>query len=463
MRKIAFFLACLTLLSVSAQNRTHSRSTTVTEEQLRHAQQYADSLQQLVDNYRMAEARAMTTPHIVTMNPYYFPIISGNTLYNGPLRQTLGIRWTPSILAADGDSLPAPTGGDAQLVANASINEQLMHVYAMYPQLFTQTQETMMKEGTLVTDVKAPIKTAARMSEQIQLADIEPTVIDTVAAIARKPNFWKFKGSNSLQLTQNYATDNWFQGKANFYNVLGIVAIDANFDNKRRVQWDNRLDLQLGFQTNDNEGENKFKPTNNLFRLNSKLGIKAAHNWYYTINLKAETQLVPNYQYIKTDGVVTGHNTITDFLSPLNVDLSVGIDWKWNLKRFTGSLYLAPGTYNVKYVDRLALATRYGLDEDHHFKHSFGPSATAKFNWKILDNITWDGRLYWISNLHYTNVEFENTITFSITKYLTSKLYFYPRFNDTSIKNRMPDSDGKNTGTYWMFKEWLSLGVSYDW
>ena len=461
MRKIALFFVCLSALSASAQHHSkghhHAEAVDSLEE---HARQYADSLQKMVDEHQRSEALAQSTPRTVTMNPYYYPLISGGTIYSTPVQQSLGIQWAPKALQTGGWSL---AGSDRQLVATEHINEQLVRMYTLYPQLFTQTQETLMKEGVLVADVKAPMTSETRMSEQIQLADIDHEVTDTVAAIARKPNFWKFKGSNSLQLTQNYATDNWFQGKANYYNVLGIVAVEANFDNKRRIQWDNRLDLQLGFQTNDNEGEKKFKPTNNLFRLNSKLGIKAAHNWYYTVNLKAETQLVPNYQYEKKDGVVTGHNTITDFLSPLNVDLSVGIDWKWNLKRFTGSLYLAPGTYNVKYVDRLALATRYGLEEDHHFKHTFGPSATAKFNWKIRDNITWDGRLYWITNLSYTNIEFENTITFSITRYLTSKLYVYPRFNDSRLKNRMPDDEGNNTGTYWMFKEWLSLGVSYDW
>lgn len=438
-----------------------------TETSIERLRQYADSLQRLVDCYRRTTAENAFDASTVCLSPYFYQMVAPGTLYHQPLRQAMRVNWQPSLSKADRHLVGQDVITDAEMSRIYFSNQALGSMYTSYPSLISFMEKDMEESEKVIKDVDTPIKSETKLHEEVVLSELDHEEVGEVEAILRRPNFWKFKGSNSLNLTQNYATDNWFQGKANHYNVQGIVAVEANFNNQRKVQWDNRLDLQLGFQTNSESDQKKFKPTNNLVRLNSKLGFKAAKNWFYTFNVKAETQLVPNYQYKKekdADGVERNKPyVITDFLSPLNVDISVGIDWKWNLKRFTGSLYMAPGTYNVKYVEQLSLSTRYGVDEGHHTKSTFGPSATAKFNWKIAENVNWDSRLYWISNLHYTNVEFENTVTFTINKYLLSKFYFYPRFNDQTKRNRMKDADGNPTGTYWMFKEWLSLGVSYNW
>lgn len=432
---------------------------------------YSDSLQHLVQAYQGALASSSAVSSRAAISPYFFQMITPGTYYSTPVRRSLLPQWvTPSRSLPGGLSggrssvlqlVPGGALDDAELERLSKTYEAMSSMYVLHPSLITVTEDELVEAGQVMKDVDTPIKSDAKMHEEVLLTDFESEEVGIVEAILRRPNFWKIKGSSSLDLTQNYATRNWFQGKANHYNVLGIVTLEANFDNKRKIQWDNRLDLQLGFQTISDDEYKKYKPTNNLVRLNTKLGIKAAKNWFYTFNIKGETQLVPNYNYDKE-----GKRTcITDVLSPLNCDLSVGIDWKWNLKRFTGSLYMAPGTYNLKYVDRGELATRYGVDQGKHVKHSFGPSSTIRFNWKIADNISWDSRLYWITNLHYTNVEYENTVTFTVNKYLTSKFYFYPRFNDQSPRNRMPHKDGKADpeGTFWMFKEWLSLGVRYSW
>lgn len=459
MRRFAFFTLLFVVVSAVAgprddkQNRDKEKEDQdVVGETLKL---YADSLDKLVQAYHESEEK----PILSAVSPYFFQMIVPGTLYRQPIRQILSVNWKADQTVPPGHLDTEEAVTDVELARLYFAHQALGEMYKYRPWLVSVTEKQIEENGKLVNDVDTPIKSDAKIQEQMQLSELDQEEVGEVVAIVRRPNFWNFKGSNSLNLTQNYATDNWFQGKANHYNVQAIVNVEANLNNQRKVQWDNRLELQLGFQTiSDNEFQ-KVKPTNNLMRLNSKLGIKAAKNWNYALSVKAETQLVPNYNYDKNGK----SNCITDFLSPLNMDIGLGIDWRWNLKRFSGSLTLSPLTYNFKYVDRIDLATRYGLDKDTHTKSTFGPSATARFNWKIASNISWDSRLYWISNLTYTNIEFENTITFSINKYLTSKFYFYPRFNDQSKNNRMPDADGKRTGTYWMFKEWLSLGVSYNW
>ncbi|MBR1732434.1 MAG: hypothetical protein IJ729_01640 [Alloprevotella sp.] len=52
-------------------------------------------------------------------------------------------------------------------------------------------------------------------------------------------------------------------------------------------------------------------------------------------------------------------------------------------------------------------------------------------------------------------MEWENTFDLSINKYLTTLVFLYPRFDD-SVKRADED------GSYFQFKEYLSLGVKLD-
>ncbi len=77
----------------------------------------------------------------------------------------------------------------------------------------------------------------------------------------------------------------------------------------------------------------------------------------------------------------------------------------------------------------------------------------------MWDNISWTSRIYWFSNFKQTIIECENTLNFSINRFLSTKLFLYPRFDDSSLKYKAGE---EHDGSYWMFKEWLSLGLNYD-
>ena len=111
----------------------------------------------------------------------------------------------------------------------------------------------------------------------------------------------------------------------------------------------------------------------------------------------------------------------------------------------------------MRYVDRLRLSTKHGVQEGHHAYQNFGPSITVNAYWQILKNLSWNARMYWISNFTYTNIEWENTFNFTINKYLSAKLFVYPKFDDSSARYK---SEG---GSFFMMKEWLSLGFNYNW
>lgn len=444
----------LTLVnSVSAQRRRlrlRTATTFVDTQQTdtllaQHARLYADSLENLIQRHRQADSIARHTTHSVLMNPYCFQIFSVGTVYSSPLQQAFAIAWQPQSSQA-----PTLLQGDYQLATLRHINRQMATMYAQQPALFLQTQQQLTEQGSLASDINTIIKPDRKLTDQIQLSDLEHDVTDTVTAITRRPNFWKFKGSSSLQFTQSYFSDNWFQGGEKNYAGLTAFTIEAIYDNKQKVLWENKLEVQLGFQTAKSDTLHSLKVTSNLLRFTTKLGYKAAKTWFYSTQFQTYTQIYPNYQ-TNTD------NITTDFASPLYMSLGLGLDYKLNKKRFNGSLGLYPVSVNARYVDRPELRSRYNDSENQKTKWTFGPNVTINFTWKITDDIQWQSRAYWFSDFRYTNIEWENTFSFTVNKYISCRLFLYPKFLDNNKRYK------NEKGRYWMFKEWLSLGLSYNW
>ena len=342
---------------------------------------------------------------------------------------------------------------DRSLVRMYLVNDALASMYVNRPEIVVQTDSQVEQAGTLRDDVHGSLTTDTKLSDKVVTVDLGAEMNEGVVLVTRKPNFWKFSGSGSLQFTQNYFSENWYQGGENNYAFLGLLTLNANYDNKQNVQWENRLEARLGFQTtSESETRRSMKPTDNLLRLTTKLGYKAYKTLFYTMQVQAYTQIVPLYE--SNSDVIR-----TNFLSPLNLTVSVGLDYKFqtNNNNFRGNVYLAPCAYNMRYVSNIDLATKHGIEAGHHAYHNFGPSITVNAYWQILKNLSWNARMYWISNFTYTNIEWENTFNFTINKYLSAKLFVYPKFDDSSARYK---SEG---GSFFMMKEWLSLGFNYNW
>ncbi|MBP5770081.1 MAG: DUF3078 domain-containing protein [Bacteroidaceae bacterium] len=411
--------------------------------------QYTDSLSSFVEQlYQSAGTAKMPSP-------YYFRLFGPGTLYNSVLSQNMSgdiIEEPTPTLPSLGDS------EDSQLQLSEAINEKLAQAYVQRPQLFSTTQSDVMSGGKLRSDLQKKVSEDVKLSKKV--AEAAPEVkVEVVEAVAARPNFWKFKGNGGLQFTQSYFSKNWYQGGENNYSMLALLTLDANYNNQRKIQWDNRFEAQLGFQTSESNSP-KFRPTSNLLRLTSNLGIKAIGNWNYSAQLQLQSQ-----PYVSFNG--SSKEIVGDFLSPLYVRSSIGMDYNIKKKRFTGKLHLAPLSYVITYVKVDSRVTRYGIDPGHNSKHEWGPNVDFTFDYKIAKNISWHSRFYWFSNFKLTRIENEHTINFTVNKYISAKLFMYPRFEDAKYYNIKRNADGSLADdsareTYWMFKEFLSLGLNYD-
>lgn len=332
-----------------------------------------------------------------------------------------------------------------------TIDQALMHVYLNRPDLVEATETEQEASGELRQDIiEQPIVQAVTMVDQAEPLPEAPEA-DPVEVVVEKPKFWTRKGDGYLQFMQNYVSGNWYKGGESNYSAVGSLTLEANYDNKSKWRWDNKLEMKLGFQTSRTDTVHKFKTNEDLFRYTGKVGLQAANKWYYTLQVLAYTQFARGFR-------ANNVKTFSDFMSPFNFNVGLGMEYKVEAfdKKLTGTINLSPLAINYRYVDRTALASSFGVKTDKH-THSltdFGSQVTAGLEWKMNDVVTWKTRLYAFTSYHRAELEWENTFALRVSKYISANLFLFPRFDDS---NMWDDDLG-----YWQFKEYSSLGFSYN-
>lgn len=346
-------------------------------------------------------------------------------------------------------SLDSLTTGDEVMDA---VEDALMKVYLRRPDLMLNSENRLREAGTVRNDVDVQqVQTVELTGQVAPVVEEIPVVVEPVTeeVLITKPNFWTFKGDYYLQFLQNFISSNWHKGGESNYSMLASLALEANYNNKQKVKWDNKLEMKLGFQTSRSDTLHKFKTNNDQLRLTSKLGLQAHKKWYYTLQVTAYTQFAPGYK--SNDPF-----TYSDFFSPFDLNVGLGMDYtvETKNKRLTGNVNISPASYNFRYVGRLGLATRNGLEEGHHTLHDIGSMLTVNLTWKMSDYATWKTRLYGYTSYKRALVEWENTLELKVSRYITTNIYVYPRLDDSATRD---DDLG-----YWQFMEFCSLGFSFS-
>ena len=349
--------------------------------------------------------------------------------------------------------------------ADDAVDRALMNVYLNRPDLVEATETQLEETGSLREDINLPIAQTVELVDHVAPMPEDPEVVPAAEVEVTKPKFWTKKGDGFLQFMQNYVSDNWYKGGESNYSLLGSLTLEANYDNKGKWKWDNKLEAKLGFMTAKSDSLHKWKSNEDLLRLTSKVGLQASKRWYYTLQLLAYTQFARG---LKSND----RRTYSDFFSPFNLNAGLGMDYKVEAfdKKLTGTVNLAPIAVNYRYVDRTIFPkknqevvaesdmqwfpSRHGIDEENHYLLDFGSQVTADLTWKISENVTWKSRFYSFTSFHRAQIEWENTFQLKVSKYITANIFLYPRFDDGNT----PDDD---LG-YWQFKEYTSIGLSYS-
>lgn len=421
------FIAALTLLSVDASAQRKGRK--VKPDTALIVKNYMDSLALLrkqLDSVQQVNLLLRKE----SSDGRYYRLFAPTTFYHSGAQKAFSF---------------VPKGGDD--VTNA-VDAALLSLYMRRPDLVKNNETNLMNAGLLRNDVNEEVKPHVELAEKVASVPEVPEEVAPVAVVVEKPNFWKFKFDGSMQFLQNYVSDNWHKGGESNYSAVASTVFELNYNDQERVLFDNKLEMKLGFQTSRSDTVHKFKPNNDLLRYTGKLGLQAHKKWYYTLQLLAYTQFTRGLK-------ANDKNVYSDFMSPFDLNVGIGMEYKVEAlnKRLTGTLNFLPMAYNFRYVDRLALATKYGLDEGKHTLHDFGSQLTVDLTWKMAEQISWKTRLYGFTSYKRGLIEWENLITLKVSKYISANLFLYPRFDDSGSRD---DDMG-----YFQFQEYSSLGLNY--
>ncbi len=257
---------------------------------------------------------------------------------------------------------------------------------------------------------------------------------------------WHRKGVTDLQLSQTSLSDNWYKGGENNMTLSTYdKLVFSRYDESMKTSLDISLELRLSGYYTQSDTIHPIRVNDNTFRADVSYGYKAWKNWYYSTSAYLKT---PLFEYYNANSKVVK----STFLSPLEFNLSVGMDLKLNKKKTCSySLFLAPVSYNLKYVhDHRVSVTSYGIEAGNRSRNQFGASVTSRLEWTISPYLSWSSRAYYFTSYHSVLVEFENTFNIKLGRYCTSKLYLYPRFDD-SVDDKV------------QMKETLTFGMSFVW
>ena len=339
--------------------------------------------------------------------------------------------------------------------ASQSLEDRiLLDMYLKHPELVESPEEEVKKRDILLTEPDTP--PTLSLTDTVHTAPLPATLPLTHPSAplepfyVTKPHFWTFMGDYYLQFMQNHVSDNWYQRGSKSYSMLGTVTLQYNYDNARKLKFNNKLEMRLGFQTTSADTVNKFKTSEDLLRYTGRFDLQAHKKWYYALQVLAYTQF--------SKGLKDNDEKVySDFMSPFTLNVSLGMDYmvETKNKRLKGIIHLAPLAFNFKYVDRKALAKANGITTDHHTVEDFGSQTTIELEWKPIDNVSWKSRFYAYTTYHKLLIEWENTISLQFNKYLSTNLFLYPRFDDSVA----PIEPGH---TLIQFQEFFSLGFSYS-
>ena len=266
-----------------------------------------------------------------------------------------------------------------------------------------------------------------------------------------KKKHWLHKVNAMLQFSQAYVSPNWYQGGNSYLSMLfGFnwnVTLNQVFHPKLLFQSD--LSYKLAFTSNPKGYRHRYTISEDNFQYNLNTGLKAAKDWYYSLNLQFKTQLFNNFD--QSSDVRTA-----SFLSPGDLNIGLGMSYnhvnKYKTLKYT--LTISPLSYNLKTCisDKVDHAA-YNIDPDKKTKSEIGSNLELNLDWKITANITYKTRLFAFTDYHYFLGDWQNTFSFEINKFLSTQVFVNLRYDGST------ESYGK--WKKFMMREILSFGLSY--
>lgn len=343
----------------------------------------------------------------------------------------LSIDLAPSLVSKSNPLATAWHGEELQLsILQQYYERSLQSVNQLklaYPTLISRQESDLLAHRIDITTVGSS-KPIVAATVNTPFAGVDAS--DQLHGVTLGRKYW-FPGLESnIQFSQTYISPNWHKGGNSALALHSKQLLRLSYE-KDKVNWLNELEWRLGLNAEIRDSLHGYNVSDDLLRLRSNLGIKAFKGWYYSLDVEARTQAFEQRSEDKT--VV-----YSAFASPLTLTAGLGMKWVVDNKskthygrRFRLDLNIAPLAYDFKWSARKDIdMTRHGFEEDKNIYSAIGSMLRANMIWDFTDTFAWESRLYYNTSYKRVETEFENSLVFAFSRYISTRVNVLLRYDD---------------------------------
>ncbi len=273
-----------------------------------------------------------------------------------------------------------------------------------------------------------------------------------------KPSNWNSGGRASFNF-QQISLSNWAAGGQNSIAFNSGMTAFMNYKTPdNRITWENAIDLAYGLINQEHQRTAK---SNDKIDISTKFGRRASEFWSYSSLLRFRTQFAQGFRR-PTDTI-----KISDFMAPAYLDISVGMDHKFDDNI---NFYISPLAGRVIYVldDELSERGAFGVEPGENRRYEFGGFFRIRFRATLMENITADSRLEFFSNYldkpQNLNVDSDTKIIMQINRHISAELQIQIRYDENTAIRVDTTGDGtldSTIGPRVQIKQVFGMGLQY--
>ena len=179
-----------------------------------------------------------TPERYIAYNPDYYRLFVPTTYYYAPMERLSQVNWTfqkqDTVPAMTKELLPFDTLSFlSKENANRVVDRVMMNTYVNRPDLVEMTEKEIKKTKVFKDNIEKEVSSkpsVAKLFAQEKIIGVK----EDAEVVIQKPNWWVTGGNGSLQITQNYISDNWYKGGESTNALLANLQLFANYNDKEK-------------------------------------------------------------------------------------------------------------------------------------------------------------------------------------------------------------------------------------
>lgn len=241
----------------------------------------------------------------------------------------------------------------------------------------------------------------------------------TDSTAEEKPVYWTKKASFGVNVT-NVGLENWAGGGENSFSVSGLIKAKAEYK-KGKMNWLNTFEGGYGVVRQGDITEFR-KSDDRIIAISKVSRTFNESNFSYSALFDFRTQFTDGYRYFDDEQNNEQRETISSFLAPGYVNLSIGAAYKPSENLY---LMLSPvsGKLTIVADPTLAAAGAFGVDSGSTFRNELGANLSGRWEYEPMENITYETKF----NLFQAyregaalDVIWDNLLDFKVNDYISS-------------------------------------------